>query len=225
MTKIQKRLNALVTVVMILSALLCVYVCVQLVMGREASILGFRLYRIQTGSMEPTISIGSIIVVHETDPLKLRTGDIITFTSKDSAIYGEANTHRIIATETDDSGELRFVTQGDANPVADSVRVAPSDIKGKVVLRMSSSVSLFFGFLHTKMGFTLVIILPLMLIIWLFMRDFRRQVNEFSRSQAIEELEKERRERGETTSEVKEELESGPEERGDNLCGGENRDK
>lgn len=188
MNRIQKQLNALVTVVMVLSTLLCLFVCVQLIAGREASVLGFRLYRIQTGSMEPTIATGTIILVRETEPQDLKTGDIITFISRDPAIYGAANTHRIVSIETDDSGALQFVTKGDANPTQDSIRVSASDIKGKVAFYMSGSVSLFFGFLHTRMGFVLVIVLPMMLIIWLFMRDFRREMDNYGREKAEQEM-------------------------------------
>ena len=189
MTKVQKRLNVLLTVVMILCVLICMIVCVQVISGREASLFGFRIYHILTGSMEPTIPTGSNVLVRTVDPDTLQEGDIITFISHDSAIYGSANTHRIIRVETDDAGARCFVTRGDANNMEDEIRVYPADVKGKVVFHLSASANLFLGFLHTRLGFVLVIVLPLMLVIWLFMKDFRKEVKQFTYEKAKESLE------------------------------------
>lgn len=188
MNKIRKKLNAILTVFMVLCMLLCITVCLQVIQGKDASIFGFRIYHILTGSMEPTIPTGSKVLVREVDPYKLEVGDVITFESKDESIYGYANTHRIVAIEEDDGGQLCFTTRGDANSSADRVRVYPADIKGKVVFGMNGAVNMFFSFLQTKLGFVTVVVLPLMLVIWLFMKDFRKEVNELAERNARESL-------------------------------------
>ena len=192
-SKVSKRLNRLLTVITILSMITCLSLCIQVISGKNASLFGYRIYHILTGSMEPTIGTNSKVIVKEVDTETLKEGDIITFISRDSAIYGNANTHRIVQIGTDGDGKKCFYTRGDANNAVDSIPVYPEAVVGKVVFHMSSSVSLFLGFLHTKLGFVLVILLPLMFLIWLFMKDFKKDVEDYidaaSNRKAIAELE------------------------------------
>lgn len=191
--KVSRRLNVLLTIITVICLVTCLSLCIQVISGKNASLFGYRIYHILTGSMEPTIGTNSKVIVKEVDTETLEEGDIITFISRDSAIYGNANTHRIVQIGTDGDGKKCFYTRGDANNAVDSVPVYPEDIVGKVVFYMGSSVSLFLGFLHTKLGFVLVIVIPLMLLIWLFMRDFKNDVEEYidaaSNRKAIIELE------------------------------------
>lgn len=203
MTKVQKRINNLLTVLMVICVLLCLVVCLRVIMGKDNAIFGYRSYQIMTGSMEPTIPTGAIVLVKETDPETLVVGDIITFTSRDKSIYGYANTHRIIAMETDDEGNKCYVTRGDANTSEDNDRVYPSDIKGKVVFHMGGTATIFLEFLHTKLGFVLVVILPLMLLIWIFTKDFKKQVKSYLRGSKAAEVQTEK-----SIEELKAELEA-----------------
>ena len=191
MDKLEKQLSRALTVVIIILTIVCVVLAVKIVQGREATLFGFRIYHILTGSMEPTIRTGSNVLVREVNPYTLEEGDIITFISKDAAIYGSANTHRIIEV-VEDGNQRFFITQGDANNVADRIFVYPEDIKGKVVYYMKSAgFAMFVGFLHTTPGFVTVILLPLLFISWCFMRNFRDQVKELIKQNAEEELKEE----------------------------------
>ena len=78
----------------------------------EFSFFGFRIFKVATGSMEPTLSINSIIVVKKTDDLNI--GDIITF--QDSRGY---TTHRIV-----EMNEDSITTKGDANNVKDTLKIS-----------------------------------------------------------------------------------------------------
>ncbi|MCR0335994.1 signal peptidase I [[Clostridium] innocuum] len=83
----------------------------------------FRIFCITSGSMEPTISTGSLILV-DTDA-ELHTEDIVTFQKQDSII-----THRIVR-QIDDQ---RTVTKGDANDSDDPTPLYKTQIIGKVIL-------------------------------------------------------------------------------------------
>ncbi|MGV9194747.1 signal peptidase I [Microbacterium sp. MC2] len=101
-----------------------------LVVGVPAAIGGTPL-TILTGSMSPTLPPGTLVVVKPTPVEEIGIGDVLTFqleSGKPTLV-----THRVIARVTDSaSGELRFITQGDANTVADADPVMPVQIKGTV---------------------------------------------------------------------------------------------
>ena len=51
--------------------------------GKAPSVLGFSVFQVQTGSMEPEIPVGGIVIVHKTKPSSLKVGDVISFYSND----------------------------------------------------------------------------------------------------------------------------------------------
>ena len=84
---------------------------------------------IATGSMEPAINIGDVVIVSKTSADELNTGDIIQYRSGDSTII-----HRIAAKKAASDGDWQFITKGDNNNGADAVPVSSDQILGKVVL-------------------------------------------------------------------------------------------
>ena len=86
---------------------------------------------IATGSMEPIIKPGDVILVNKIVDMDgisaLKVGDIIQF-KRDSILI----THRIIDVLNDEEYGLQFRTKGDNNSAADSNLVNPQDIKGTV---------------------------------------------------------------------------------------------
>lgn len=205
MEKIKKRLDFLVTIILVVCILISGILIFQMIRGEKPSLFGYRIFHIVTGSMEPTLEIGGNVVIRAVDPETLEVGDIITFQSKEAQIYGQANTHRIAEIHQGEDG-IYFVTKGDANPREDILHVYASDIYGKVVFYTNAGkwFSLFFEFLHTKAGFVTVIILPLMLATYFFVKDFVKQVNETIREQALKELEEEQKAQQENANELKE---------------------
>lgn len=101
-----------------------------LVVGIPAAIGGTPL-TILTGSMSPNLPPGTLVVVKPTPVDEIGVGDVLTFqleSGKPTLV-----THRVVARMTDSSsGEMRFVTQGDANNTADAAPVMPVQIKGTV---------------------------------------------------------------------------------------------
>lgn len=91
------------------------------------NILGFQLYSVESGSMEPTLPIGSLIAIENVPTASLVPGDII--------LYQKGNnlpvTHRI-AGITAIGQELAFTTKGDANKVTDPRPVEAAQVKGRV---------------------------------------------------------------------------------------------
>lgn len=104
-------------------------------------IFGYSHAIVLTGSMEPTIKAGDLIIFKEQPEYDV--GDIITY-----GLQGTCVTHRVI--EKSDDG---FVTQGDANNTPDKKIISPYEILGEVeyivpnggnvILKLRSPAGLF----------------------------------------------------------------------------------
>ena len=98
--------------------------------GQVPDLFGYQVYVVETGSMIPTIPIGSMILVRELGRGdELKASDIITY-SRESAVI----THRITDLVLDEEGIVRYQTQGD-NPdnSADPWLVSMEQVRGRVI--------------------------------------------------------------------------------------------
>ena len=95
--------------------------------GKAVEVFGRCVLRVVTGSMEPSLHTGDYIYVKKADAGSLSEGDIISFYSEEPDVYGKIVTHRIKEKLPDGT----FVTQGDANKVADSKPVRYDQIIGR----------------------------------------------------------------------------------------------
>ena len=143
-----------------------VIVAVFLLFLRPVALWGDTHYEpVFTGSMEPTIPVGSVVVIKPVDPETLKIGDIICFKlSEPSSV-----THRIF--NITDEG---FTTKGDANEDPDQWTVKKENVIGKVVLTIPY-IGYIGYFVRTPIGFTLLIIIPASLIIILEIRNIIRE--------------------------------------------------
>lgn len=110
--------NIIVIIAIILAALLV-----------GLKFLGFQIYTVVSGSMEPTYHVGSLIYVRKVEPGTLKVKDPITFKLGDNTIA----THRIveIVRNEQDSTKYSFRTKGDANEDIDANLVEPNKVLGK----------------------------------------------------------------------------------------------
>ena len=91
--------------------------------------IGFHMYHVISGSMEPTIKVGSLLYVREENVEEIKEEDIIAFYS--SVEEGSIITHRVVKNNIV-SGASR--TKGDANDTEDPTPVPYENFIGKVVL-------------------------------------------------------------------------------------------
>lgn len=103
--------------------------------GAALSALGYRVYVVESGSMEPALGVGDAILVRDLKGSRggsVDVGDIITF-AVDGGTFGTV-THRVVSVVDSPVGQ-QYVTKGDANRAADSSPVPPDRIVGEVVAR------------------------------------------------------------------------------------------
>lgn len=135
----------------------------------KTNILGnIQSFVVLTGSMTPTIPVGSVVYVKKAQDYKI--GDVITFNSKN----GQRVTHRIASVE-----ESGFVTRGDANNTTDKELVSKTDVVGKNVFTLPH-VGRAILFAKTPMGFGLIIVLPILVFIgfeiWNIKKELEKQI-------------------------------------------------
>lgn len=84
---------------------------------------------IATGSMEPMIKPGDIILVKKVSDINtLQTNDVIQF-RRDKILIS----HRVIEILEDEKGVKQYRTKGDNNSVADTELVKPEYVKGEII--------------------------------------------------------------------------------------------
>lgn len=112
------------------SALGLLLLILALLAGTLPSFLGYESFVVYSGSMEPAIGVGDLVVVGPARPESLMVGDIITYRTAQRPDV--VVTHRLVEIGLDEQGRMVFHTKGDANNVVDQVVVEPRAVLGRV---------------------------------------------------------------------------------------------
>lgn len=114
--------------------------------------LGLRIFIVTSGSMEPYLKTGSIVI--SIKEKEYENGDVIVFDSSNYLII-----HRIESV----SGS-NFITKGDANTTVDAKSVSREQVLGRVFLS-APYVGYFLKFCLTFPGFLLLVVFPAVFIL------------------------------------------------------------
>ncbi|MBQ3192136.1 MAG: signal peptidase I [Oscillospiraceae bacterium] len=168
----QRRIGILVTVLLVLAVAFCLYTVIQVLSNGYVNIGGFMMFRVVTGSMEPTIPVGALLLTKETTIDAIHMDDIICFRTQEAAIWGKIVTHRVVGF-VEQGGQILLQTQGDANLVADGYLVGREHLVGKVIWHTGDESILagIFSFFTSKLGFLGCIVFPCLLLAGLILKD------------------------------------------------------
>lgn len=112
-----------------------------------------------SGSMNPTMKVGDVILYHEVNPSDLIVGDIIVYNDPN----GNTVTHRITKVMQREHS-IAFQTRGDANNAGDDYDTSQSSIIGKEIISIP-----YLGYIPALTGnpkvFFPLIIIPALIII------------------------------------------------------------
>lgn len=174
----RNKANILLWAVLILALILCVTVIGQVLGKGYISIGGFSMFRVATGSMEPELPVGTLLVTRQTHIGNIQTGDIVTFRSKQTGMLGVIITHRVVAIHEDKNGNLFLETKGDANQYADGYFVDECNLIGRVVYATGEGnmFAVVVQFLSSPAGFLACIVLPCLLGGIFLIRDTVRNI-------------------------------------------------
>ena len=170
---VRRRVNVLITVLLILAVLLCLFVVIQVLGKGYVNIAGYSLFRVVTGSMEPEIPVGALLICEQVEMDTVQVRDIICFRAQDSAILGKMMTHRVVDVLNGADGSVMFETRGDANLASDGYLVTQTNFVGKVIwyTGANSLLSEIFSFFTNKVGFLACIVFPCLLLAGLILKD------------------------------------------------------
>ena len=88
---------------------------------------GLKCYSVVSGSMAPSLPVGSAVYIKSKSPEKIREGEIIT----DCTEQGKTViTHRVVESNRE---KQQFITKGDANNSCDPKPVSWKNLQGSVV--------------------------------------------------------------------------------------------
>jgi signal peptidase I len=106
--------------------------------------LGQHAFTVLSGSMEPALRTGDVVVVTRIAPTEARIGDVVSFRSPD--VPGRTITHRVVDV-TASGTALHFVTRGDANSADESWSIDRTGTIGRVEYRIPK-----LGFVTNRIG-------------------------------------------------------------------------
>ena len=140
---------------------IAIIIIVQRVSDNRKSFLGYRIFNVASGSMEPEYAVGDILIAKKKDPSTIKVGDNIVYLGNKSDYKGKIITHAVIAIDENDNGEYLFHTKGKANTIEDPV-VHQNQLYGVVV---NNNVVLAFlcKILTNKYGLYFLVIVPIVL--------------------------------------------------------------
>lgn len=142
----------LIAVFVILNLILLV----QKIQNKPASIFGYKVFVVISGSMEPNIHVGDIVITKNVDASDIKVGDVITFNNDKYTI-----THRVI--DIIQNEEIYYKTKGDHNSVADKDLIKYNNIEGVCKFRLEKIGVIF---MHSKAIIRAIIIVCILYLIF-----------------------------------------------------------
>jgi signal peptidase len=115
---------------------------------------------VMSGSMEPAIHAGDVVVAREIEPLDARPGDIVTF--RDHERDNVLVTHRVRSMRRK-GDKVQFVTKGDANNSSEHWQVGVDGSIGRTLFRLPA-LGHVFAFGQTPTGILVLVLVPLLLL-------------------------------------------------------------
>lgn len=174
MSRTLKKIWNIVSTVLVALMVLCAVFLV------GVRILGYQMFTVISGSMEPQYSIGDLIAVKEVDPATIEVGDPITFVLNEDLMVA---THRVIEV---DAANQHLYTKGDANDVADSAPVHFNNVIGvpQFAIPLLGYVS---DFVQHPPGSYITLVVGTALIVAVFVPDIVRAVRKGKEEEETEE--------------------------------------
>ena len=152
----------------IVSLVLVALVVLMAIFLLGSRILGFRVFNIVSGSMEPIYSVGDLIYVKDVDPNTVKVGDVITFVLNEDLVVA---THRVVRI---DAEKQHFYTKGDVNDTEDLAPVHFENLVGIPQFKIPG-LGYVSDFIQNPPGTYIAIVIVSLLLILAFAPDLMKK--------------------------------------------------
>ena len=157
MQRLKKIWSVASTVLVVL-----VVLCAVFLMGSR--VMGYQVYTVISGSMEPNFRVGDLLYVKEVPAGEIRVGDAITFVQNEQLVVA---THRVVRIDTE---KQLFYTKGDANEIEDGSPVHFRNLIGRAEFSIPL-LGYVSDFVQNPPGMYITIAAGAVLIILVFLPD------------------------------------------------------
>lgn len=161
MGKFLKIVKGFILAAMLLATIFIVFTSLNL--------FGLQMFVVKSGSMEPKIHTGSVVIDHKTG--NYGVSDVITFRVSGST---DTVTHRVVAVKEDSAGTT-YQVKGDANNSPDPDAVPKANVVGKVKFSIPL-VGYLVAFIKTLPGLILFVIIPATIIIYQELTNIKEEI-------------------------------------------------
>ncbi len=128
--------------------------------GEAPSVFGYQIFRVSSGSMEPELMIGDVILVKEADVADIQKGDIVTYKGEEDDFADKFITHKMIEDPELINGEYVFKSQGIVEGAIPDPEWYEDQLMGEFVCKVPFIDSIYTFFLkpYGLITFILVIV-------------------------------------------------------------------
>ena len=163
--KVLKKIWSIVSTILVVLVVLCAV----FLMGSR--LIGYQVFTVLSGSMEPAYYPGDLLYVKEVPIADIKVGDPLTFVLNEDLVVA---THRVIEikTITDDEGQRAtyFLTKGDNNETADNEPVHEKNVIGVPQFHIPK-LGYVSDFVQHPPGLYITLAVGVILIILVFLPD------------------------------------------------------
>ena len=162
-------LKILYQILIILCVLLTIIILLQKTSNSNKTILGYRLFRVITGSMEPEYDVGTVVICKETPMNEIKVGDDIVYVGTYGDYNGKIIMHEVVGIDKDENNNnVNFHAKGLHEASVEDPQIKPNQIFG-VVKHQSGILTLLYN-LATSIYSAFIIITVLVLNVFISFR-------------------------------------------------------
>lgn len=120
-------------ILIILCVILTIIILMQKMSNSNRTILGYRIFRVITGSMEPEYDVGVVVICKEVPTNEIKVGDDIVYSGTYGDYNGKIIMHSVVAIDKDENNNnVNFHAKGLHSASVEDPQIKPNQIFGVV---------------------------------------------------------------------------------------------